>query len=147
MPFGIEPEKFMRTIWVGLLTFSACAGLAKAEGPGRKITSLLTLNGTCSEFVVGDKDYSDKCGNVVLTFSGLEIKEIHQGVHIIMQPEDTIIIGVHGRSYSTRAVGSCQYGDPFLGKTPVICEAHAETGRYIGTFLTDGRPPEGIRLH
>jgi hypothetical protein len=130
------------------------------------VTSLLTLTGKCQQLIAGNRDMTKGCIGkainvnyddgrsgfyfviadlAVLTFSGMGNQQVKLNADEVVQPIDTIIFGLSGagtKPNSVHAVGSCQYSNPYKGKSFIRCQSTTSQGKFSADFETDGKPPQ-----
>lgn len=131
---------------------------AFAGDPGAPGTAIAT--GNCSRLVTGGKDRSAGCrgeiasrtlpdGTVFFIFSDAESMVAFSGDGRLARGRDRaavlpiafVAVGRVSSNSTMPAKGECVFGDPFKGKARIDCSAQTETGRFVGSFVTDGRQP------
>jgi hypothetical protein len=83
----------------------------------------------------------------ILSFAGDGSRRGEQGVDIVIQAIDRVILATTENSRADDAtgddaVGFCRFGDPTKKGSMVECIAHTQAGVYEGTFASDGKPPK-----
>jgi hypothetical protein len=81
-----------------------------------------------------------------LTFSGMGHMQVKPHADRAIQPIDLVIFGYKGQHDKTKAVGSCDFSNPYLGPSRVTRKANTTGGRFEVTFRTDGRKPKVTRF-
>lgn len=88
--------------------------------------------------------FYDETNATLVSFTGISGDDVWQDDSII-QPVDSITVTqvVDGDSQpeSLRAIRACRYTNPFVGEGVLGCVAETATGRWLGEFKTDGKPP------
>ena len=144
----------LRTALLSLATILALAGHAHAQ-------ATIKLDGHCERLVIAGQDLTNACQSTLtngvarnrasfefatkdgrsLSFSGNGAQQERTEETDPLQPINLIIPGEKGAEGIVRnplvAVGACSFKSPEPGKTAIVCEATAATGRFEGTFVTD----------
>jgi hypothetical protein len=124
---------------------------------------ILGLDGQCEKLVVEGDDHTPDCSGKILntsyqdgrsgfyfvtksgaaiTFSGLGGNQVKMGADRAIQPIDMVLFAFEGESEKLRAVGSCDFENPYKGKSRIVCSATTKRGAYEGRFASDGAPPK-----
>lgn len=146
----------LRTALISLATVLALGGQAHAQ-------ATIKLDGRCEKLVVAGQDLTAACQGTLtngvdrnrasfefatkdgrsLGFSGNGAQQERTEETDPLQPINLIIPGEKGADGIVRnplvAVGACSFKSPEPGKTAIVCEATAATGRFEGTFVTDAK--------
>ena len=153
----------MRALATALATGAALAGAAPAPGQDlSNLQSMVFLTGSCERLVVAGRDATAGCRGVVLnlnyrtgrtsfaftegdarmvSFSGMGTRaEGDVARHAL--DAITIAEGPEAAVESLAATGSCEYSNPYAGRSYVRCTASTEAGDYRADFTSDGQPPD-----
>lgn len=146
----------LRTALLSLTAALAMAGQVHAQ-------ATIKLDGRCERLVIAGKDLSEACQDTLtngvarsrasfefatkdgrsVTFSGNGAQQERTEETDPLQPINLVIPGEKGADGIVRnpvvAVGACSFKSPEPGKTAIVCEANAATGRFEGTFVTDAK--------
>lgn len=125
------------------------------------------LTGDCQRLVLAGRDVSPACDGrvqntnyrigwrtgfsfstdrVIVTFTGRDTPA--RGDHAFSELDRVIFTRIGGMSPTARqvrATGRCLYSNPHAGRSYVRCSARTAAGAFIGTFLSNGQPPETWR--
>jgi hypothetical protein len=146
----------LRNALLPLTTLLALGGQAHAQ-------AAIKLDGRCDRLVIAGQDLTTACQGTLtngvdrnrasfefatkdgrsLSFSGNGAQQERTEETDPLQPINLIIPGEKGADGIVRnpvvAVGACSFKSPEPGKTAIVCEATAATGRFEGTFVTDAK--------
>lgn len=146
----------LRTALLSLAASLTLAGAARAQ-------TAVTLEGRCEKLVVAGRDVTATCKDTVvnavsrnrtsfdfatrdgrsLSFTGNGAQQERTDETDALQPINLVVPGETGKEGIVRnpvvAVGSCSFRTPEAGKTAIVCEATAATGRFEGVFVTDAK--------
>lgn len=90
----------------------------------------------------GDKDDTV----VVYTFIGNGPEQVHKNNDHVVQPIHRVNLTFNGETSSHKAVGSCEFENPFIGMpAKVSCSVDTDEGKFIGEFVSDGNEPKSIQ--
>jgi hypothetical protein len=79
----------------------------------------------------------------VISFFGDGVKQIHLDPNTVSQPVDRVHFTFQGSTDDFVAVGSCRFGNPYLGRpSTVVCSADTKSGSFKGAFTSNGDPPD-----
>ena len=139
---------------------------AAAEAQDRNLSNLhaiAIMNGTCDGLVMGDKDASSGCEGkltntmyktgrsgftflvgdlAVVTFSGADSPAKGNIARIRLDKVIFTLIGTGTKPNVVPATGTCTYTNPYAGPSHVTCSASTKSGRFSGSFVSDGKPPD-----
>jgi hypothetical protein len=85
---------------------------------------------------------------LILSFSGDGSRRVEQGPDTVVQAIETVVVAAASDAFKAEdakdepAIGFCHFGNPTLKGATLECVAHTLTGRYEGTFVPDGSPPQ-----
>ncbi|WP_375410800.1 hypothetical protein [uncultured Methylobacterium sp.] len=146
----------LRNAILSLTTVLALSGQAHAQ-------ATIKLDGRCDRLVIAGQDLTAACQGTLtngvdrnrasfefatkdgrsLSFSGNGSQQERTEETDPLQPINLLIPGEKGAEGIVRnpvvAVGACSFKSPEPGKTAIVCEATASTGRFEGTFVTDAK--------
>jgi hypothetical protein len=151
--------------WLVAATSFAAVSLPDIAGAdnGVPMKSMAIVKGRCNHLIVLGSDKTNACqskmlntefvdgrsgfyfvasDDVVISFSGMGPGQIKLNEDIAIQPIDTIIVGVKGRTSKVRAVGKCRFENPLKGSVPISCQADTPEGIFEADFVTDGSAPD-----
>ncbi len=140
-----KPKKPKASNTVQMVTVSGeCTRLLQAGVPveGCKPV-LLNLN-----YSTGVSAYWFATEHTILSFSGDGSRRVEQGPAIVVQAIEKVIAAATtngSRAEDAKeeaAIGFCRLGDPAVKGSMLECVAHTQAGRYEGTFVPDGSPPQ-----
>jgi LytS/YehU family sensor histidine kinase len=150
-------------------TFGAdAAPQAQAKKPkASKVVQMVTVSGECSKLIqagvtvegckpvllnlnypTGVSAYWFATEHAILSFSGDGSRRVEQGPHIVVQSIERVITAATTTGSKAEdakeetAIGFCRFGDPTIKGSMLECVAHTQAGRYEGTFVPDGNPPQ-----
>jgi hypothetical protein len=151
-------------------TLSAhAAPQAKAQKkPGASnIAQMVTVTGECTRLVqagvtvegckpvlmnlnypTGVSAYWFMSERTILSFSGDGARRVEQGPDTVVQAIDRVVSAAttgQVKEEDTKeeaAIGFCRFGDPTIRGSTLECVAHTQAGRYEGTFVANGAPPQ-----
>lgn len=79
---------------------------------------------------------------VVFLFFGDVTKQLQLDSDTTLQPIDRVHSSFQGNTDDLVATGSCRFTNPYKGKPSLVsCTADTNRGKFIGEFVSDGRPP------
>lgn len=147
--------------FVGLVLAAGAAAPASAQDLSN-VQSLVFLTGTCERLVIAGRDATADCrGTAVnlnyrtgrtsfafqdgearmVSFTGLGApaegdvaRHALDGITIAASPGPTVT--------AEPATGSCEYSNPYRGRSYIRCAATTAAGAYSVAFASDGRPPQ-----
>lgn len=91
-------------------------------------------------FTLGTDNEAD---STIISFSGYGSNQIKKDKNNVLQPIDYVHISKEGFDNSTKAVGTCSFGNPYQNKPVTIdCKADTNIGKFAIKFITDGKVPE-----
>jgi hypothetical protein len=136
------------------------------KGEAGKFVQMITISGECTKLVHAGRPVSG-CKSILvnmnystgvsaywfvteqtlLSFAGDGSRRVEQGVSIVVQAIDRVILATTDSSKADDAtaddaVGFCRFGDPTRKGSMVECIAHTQAGLYEGFFASDGKPPK-----
>ena len=138
-------------------------GAALATTGHAQAQASIVLNGTCERLVIAGQDLTSACQPTLtngvarnrasfdfttkdgrsLSFSGNGMQQERTEETDPLQPINLVTPGEKGADGIVRnpvvAVGACSFKTPEPGKTAIVCEATAASGRFEGTFVTDAK--------
>ncbi len=123
---------------------------------------ITVLRGNCAQLVIGEDDLTSKCEqkllqtavneqNIDFYFSTTDGRlYIFNGTDGVNPSPDTDITQINKVIFSENekntdypASGRCSYGNPYKGRTTVLCSGTLQDNRrFDATFITDGQPPD-----
>ena len=130
--------------------------------------SVYMMRGVCSRLVFSGRNATDRCvprvinasyvngrtsfiftvGDLaIVSFSGVRVDQVKITSNKVSQPVDSVTLTLLGMGsathpVTTKAVGSCVYTNPYEGRATVSCSAQTSEGLMLGTFTSNGLPPE-----
>lgn len=137
-----------------------------AEAQDRELSNLhaiAIMQGTCHRLVIGEKDASSNCESkltntmyktgrsgftflvgdlAVVTFSGADSPAKGNSASIRLDKVIFTLIGTGTEPNVVPATGTCTYTNPYAGPSRVHCSASTESGRFSGSFVSNGQPPD-----
>ena len=84
----------------------------------------------------------------ILSFSGDGARRVEQGPDTVFQAIEKVIVAAASSASKAddakeeTAIGFCRFGDPTIKGSTLECVAHTRAGRYEGTFVANGTPPQ-----
>jgi len=131
------------------------------------IAQLVTVGGECTRLVqagarvegckpvlmnlnysTGVSAYWFMTERTILSFSGDGSRRVEQGPVTVVQAIEKVIVAATSSASKAEdakeeaAIGFCRFGDPTLKGATLECVAHTQAGRYEGTFVPNGTPPQ-----
>ncbi len=143
----------------------------KLKPEASKIVQMVTVSGACTTLVqagvtvegckpvlmnlnysTGVSAYWFMTDRMILSFSGDGARRVEQASDIVVQAIETVVVGAASDAKAEEAkdepaIGFCRFGNPTIKGSTLECVAHTPTGRYEGTFVPDGSPPEFQAFH
>lgn len=139
----------------------------KQKPEASKIVQMVTVSGTCTTLVqaggavqgckpvlmnlnysTGVSAYWFMTERMILSFSGDGSRRIEQGPDTVVQTIEKVIVAATAEASKAddaneeTAIGFCRFGNPTIKGAMLECVAHTPAGRYEGTFVADGSPPQ-----
>jgi hypothetical protein len=139
----------------------------KKDPEPSKIAQMITVSGECTRLVqagatvegckpvlmnlnysTGVSAYWFMTERMILSFSGDGSRRVEQGPDTVVQAIATVVVAATSGALKEEdtkeetAIGFCRFGDPTIRGSTLECVAHTQAGRYEGTFVPDGTPPQ-----
>ena len=139
----------------------------KQKPEASKIVQMVTVSGACTNLIragaavagckpvlmnlnysTGVSAYWFMTEHTILSFSGDGSRLVEQGPSTVVQTIEKVIVAAATHGFKEEdakeetAVGFCRFGDPTIKGAMLECVAHTQAGRYEGTFVADGTPPQ-----
>jgi hypothetical protein len=138
----------------------------KKPQPGN-IAQLVTVTGECTRLVqagvtvdgckpvlmnlnysTGVSAYWFMTERTILSFSGDGARRVEQDSDTVVQAIEKVILAAASSAFKAEdakeeaAIGFCRFGNPTIRGSTLECMAHTQAGRYEGTFVPNGTPPQ-----
>lgn len=79
----------------------------------------------------------------VISFSGDGSNQVYKDKDHAKQLIDRVIFTFNGSTDDLKAVGSCSFENPYLGKpVKILCSADTSQGKFSGEFISNGISPD-----
>lgn len=142
----------------------AASGSAAQDSPN--LQSMAILTGTCERLIVADADrsaachgalvnltyrngrtsfmFSDPQAQMAISFSGTS--EVRAGDVVTLTV--SMITRASGSTPTVDAEpasGTCDYSNPYAGRSYVRCTGTTASGGFSGSFTTNGEPPDVVQ--
>jgi LytS/YehU family sensor histidine kinase len=148
------------------LSADAAPQAGSKQPEAHKTAQIVTVTGECTKLVhagvategckpilvnmnysTGVSAYWFVTERTILSFSGDGSRRVEQGPGIVVQAIDRVVSAAttgQVKDEDTKeeaAIGFCRFGNPTMKGSTLECVAHTQAGRYEGSFVTDGSPP------